>query len=38
MTSATLEVEKFSGYFFDAPIFSIPGRTHKVGKGGLVDG
>lgn len=30
VTSATLEVEKFSGYFFDAPIFSIPGRTHKV--------
>jgi ATP-dependent RNA helicase DHX8/PRP22 len=30
VTSATLEVEKFSSYFFDAPIFSIPGRTHKV--------
>lgn len=24
------QVEKFSSYFFDAPIFSIPGRTHKV--------
>ena len=32
VTSATLEVEKFSSYFFDAPIFSIPGRTHKVGR------
>ena len=24
--SATLDAEKFSGYFFDCPIFTIPGR------------
>lgn len=27
VTSATLDVEKFSGYFFNAAICSIPGRT-----------
>ncbi|KAK3808611.1 MAG: P-loop containing nucleoside triphosphate hydrolase protein [Benniella sp.] len=27
VTSATLDAEKFSTYFFDCPIFSIPGRT-----------
>jgi ATP-dependent RNA helicase DHX8/PRP22 len=30
VTSATLDAEKFSGYFFDAPIFTIPGRTFPV--------
>lgn len=30
VTSATLDVEKFSSYFFEAPIFTIPGRTHPV--------
>ena len=30
VTSATLDAEKFSSYFFDAPIFTIPGRTHPV--------
>src|SRR5690606_9937870 len=30
VTSATLDAEKFSQYFFDAPIFSIPGRTFPV--------
>ena len=41
VTSATLDAEKFSSYFFDAPIFTIPGRTYpveilytKVGPGG----
>ncbi len=27
VTSATLDAEKFSSYFFDCPIFTIPGRT-----------
>ncbi|KAG2430993.1 hypothetical protein HYH02_013525 [Chlamydomonas schloesseri] len=30
VTSATLDAEKFSSYFFDAPIFTIPGRTYPV--------
>ena len=30
VTSATLDPEKFSKYFFGCPIFSIPGRTHPV--------
>ncbi|KAK8645745.1 hypothetical protein V6N13_119560 [Hibiscus sabdariffa] len=30
VTSATLDAEKFSGYFFDCSIFSIPGRTFPV--------
>jgi len=30
VTSATLNAEKFSSYFFDAPIFTIPGRTFDV--------
>jgi len=30
VTSATLDAEKFSGYFFDCPIFTIPGRIHPV--------
>lgn len=30
VTSATLDAEKFSAYFFNCPIFSIPGRTFKV--------
>lgn len=30
VTSATLEAEKFSSYFNDAPIFTIPGRTFPV--------
>jgi ATP-dependent RNA helicase DHX8/PRP22 len=30
VTSATLDAEKFSKYFFDAPIFTIPGRTFPV--------
>ena len=30
VTSATLESEKFSKYFFNAPIFTIPGRTFPV--------
>jgi ATP-dependent RNA helicase DHX8/PRP22 len=30
VTSATLDAEKFSGYFFDCPIFTIPGRNHPV--------
>eukprot|EP00053_Salpingoeca_punica_P018955 m.188740 g.188740 ORF g.188740 m.188740 type:complete len:700 (-) comp17538_c1_seq9:4467-6566(-) len=29
-TSATLDVVKFSTYFHEAPIFTIPGRTHPV--------
>ncbi|KAJ1643873.1 DEAH-box ATP-dependent RNA helicase prp22 [Coemansia erecta] len=29
-TSATLDAEKFSKYFHDCPIFSIPGRTYPV--------
>ncbi|KAF9095828.1 DEAH-box ATP-dependent RNA helicase prp22 [Mortierella sp. AD031] len=30
VTSATLNAEKFSTYFFGCPIFSIPGRTFPV--------
>lgn len=30
VTSATLDAVKFSQYFFEAPIFTIPGRTHEV--------
>ncbi len=30
VTSATLNAEKFSGYFFNCPIFTIPGRTFPV--------
>ncbi|CAG9462550.1 unnamed protein product [Pedinophyceae sp. YPF-701] len=29
-TSATLDAEKFSTYFWDCPIFTIPGRTYPV--------
>ncbi|KQJ96362.1 probable pre-mRNA-splicing factor ATP-dependent RNA helicase DEAH5 [Brachypodium distachyon] len=30
VTSATLDAEKFSGYFFDCNILTIPGRTYPV--------
>lgn len=30
VTSATLDAVKFSQYFFEAPIFTIPGRTFPV--------
>lgn len=30
VTSATLDAEKFSEYFFSCPIFTIPGRTYPV--------
>ncbi|RKP15967.1 hypothetical protein ROZALSC1DRAFT_18133, partial [Rozella allomycis CSF55] len=30
VTSATLDAEKFSVYFFNSPIFTIPGRTFPV--------
>ena len=30
VTSATLDAEKFSRYFLDCPIFTIPGRTFPV--------
>lgn len=30
VTSATLNAEKFSSYFFEAPIFTIPGRIFPV--------
>ena len=30
VTSATLDAEKFSNYFFQCPIFTIPGRTFPV--------
>ena len=30
VTSATLDAEKFSGYFFNCNIFKIPGRTFPV--------
>ena len=30
VTSATLDAEKFSGYFFDCPTFTIPGRMYNV--------
>lgn len=32
VSSATLDAQKFSRYFDDAPIFSVPGRTHTVDK------
>ena len=30
VTSATLDAERFSSYFFDCPILTIPGRTYPV--------
>jgi ATP-dependent RNA helicase DHX8/PRP22 len=30
VTSATLDAEKFSSYFYNSPIFTIPGRTFPV--------
>ena len=30
VTSATLDADKFSEYFYQCPIFSIPGRTYPV--------
>ncbi|KAL6974547.1 RNA helicase [Sarracenia purpurea var. burkii] len=30
VTSATLDAEKFSGYFYNCNIFTIPGRTYPV--------
>ncbi|EMR08977.1 hypothetical protein PNEG_02752 [Pneumocystis murina B123] len=30
VTSATLDAEKFSSYFYNCPIFTIPGRTYPV--------
>lgn len=44
--SATLEAEKFQGYFLDAPLIKVPGRLHPVeifytqvrGMGGLLTG
>lgn len=30
ITSATLDAEKFSTYFYNCPIFTIPGRTYPV--------
>ena len=30
VTSATLDAEKFASYFFDCPIFTIPGRMYPV--------
>ena len=30
VTSATLDAEKFSNYFNQCPIFTIPGRTYPV--------
>jgi len=30
VTSATLDAEKFSSYFFNCPIFTIPGKTFPV--------
>lgn len=30
VTSATLDAEKFSSYFFNCPIFTIPGRLYPV--------
>lgn len=30
VTSATLDADKFSSYFHEAPIFTIPGRTYPV--------
>jgi len=31
ISSATIDAEKFSGYFGDAPIFNVPGRRFPVG-------
>jgi HrpA-like RNA helicase len=28
--SATLEAEKFQGYFLEAPLMKVPGRLHPV--------
>ena len=28
--SATLEAQKFQGYFLDAPLMKVPGRLHPV--------
>lgn len=33
VTSATLDAEKFSNYFFNSRIFTIPGRTFPVEVG-----
>ena len=30
VTSATLDAEKYSEYFYDCPIFRIPGRIFPV--------
>ena len=30
VTSATMNAEKFSGFFGSVPVFTIPGRTHPV--------
>ena len=30
VTSATLDAEKFSNYFYNCPIFTIPGRSYPV--------
>ena len=30
VTSATLDADKFSSYFYDCPIFRIPGRYYQV--------
>lgn len=30
VTSATLDAEKFCAYFFNCPVFTIPGRTYPV--------
>jgi len=30
VTSATLDAEKFSSYFYNCPIFRIPGRSYPV--------
>jgi len=30
VTSATLDADKFSDYFFDCPIFKIPGKMYPV--------
>lgn len=30
VTSATLDAEKFSDFFFNSPIFRIPGRTFPI--------
>jgi hypothetical protein len=33
--SATLEAEKFQGYFLDAPLMKVPGRLHPGLCGGV---